>query len=190
MRLVFVLILLSVSLILVAEETVEVKMKTSEGDIMLELYPDKTPITVKNFLKYAENGFYDGLIFHRVIQNFMVQGGGFDKKHKIKDPKYDPIKNEADKGLKNKKGTIAMARTGKVNSATCQFFINLKDNPHLDHKSKTTKGFGYCAFGKVTEGMDVVEKIEKVQTGREPKLGRPNWPLQNVIIKSVEVIDN
>ena len=132
-------------------------IETSEGTIKAELWPDKAPLTVKNFLKYSEKNYYDGTIFHRVIKNFMIQGGGFVAPMTQK--KTDaPIKNEAKSDVGNARGTLAMARTGVVDSATSQFFINLVDNTFLNHKNETTQGFGYCVFGKVTEGMDIVDK--------------------------------
>ena len=141
-----------------------VMMKTTLGDIAIELYPDKAPESAKNFLWYVDNKFYDGLIFHRVIANFMIQGGGFTKDLAKKEPK-PAIKNEADNGLSNTKGTIAMARTGDPHSASSQFFINVKDNDFLNFKSKTDgKTWGYCVFGKVISGMDTVEKIRQVPT--------------------------
>jgi len=141
----------------------KVLMKTSKGDITLELFADKAPITVKNFLSYVDEKFYDGTIFHRVIGDFMIQGGGYTPKFLEKAAK-PPIKNEAANGLKNLRGTIAMARTNEIDSATCQFFINHVDNQGLDHKDNTLKGFGYAVFGKVISGMDVVDAIASVQT--------------------------
>jgi cyclophilin family peptidyl-prolyl cis-trans isomerase len=140
-----------------------VVMETSLGEIRIELNPEKAPVTVANFLSYVRQGFYDGLIFHRVIKGFMIQGGGFTA-DMVQKKTGDPIKNEAGNGLKNLRGTIAMARTSVVNSATSQFFINVVDNAFLDHKDETDRGFGYCVFGKVTEGMDVVDKIRNVKT--------------------------
>lgn len=136
----------------------QVLLETSLGNIVLELYPDKAPITVKNFLSYVDSGFYNGTIFHRVIPGFMIQGGGMTPGLKEK-PTQAPIKNEAANGLSNERGTIAMARTQVVDSATAQFFINVKDNAFLDHRNNTINGFGYCVFGKVVEGMDVADKI-------------------------------
>ena len=133
------------------------------GDITLELYPDKAPATVKNFLTYADEKFYDGTVFHRVISGFMIQGGGMTSDMNEK-PTHSPILNEADNGLKNDRGTIAMARTNDPNSATAQFFINAKDNTFLNFRSKTIEGYGYCVFGKVTKGLDVVDAIEKTPT--------------------------
>jgi cyclophilin family peptidyl-prolyl cis-trans isomerase len=163
----------------------KVLMKTSKGDITIELNAAKAPGTVKNFLSYVKDKFYDGTVFHRVIPNFMIQGGGMTAELHEKDAKA-PIKNEAANGFKNYRGTIAMARTGVVDSATCQFFINLKDNSFLDHKSDTPDGFGYCVFGKVVAGMDVVDAIAKVKTGT--KRGMGDVPLETVTILSVEVI--
>ena len=137
-----------------------VTITTSHGDITLELFTDKAPISVENFLAYVDAGHFDGTIFHRVIPNFMIQGGGFDAGMNQKDTR-DPIKNEADNGLKNERGTLAMARTSDINSATSQFFINLKDNAFLDHGSD----FGYAVFARVSDGMDVVDKIAAVATG-------------------------
>jgi peptidyl-prolyl cis-trans isomerase B (cyclophilin B) len=147
-----------------AGDNPKVVMETTKGNIILELYADKAPETVKNFLTYVDDGFYNGTIFHRVIPNFMIQGGGFKADMKEK-PTRSPIKNEADNGLKNDRGTIAMARTQDPNSATAQFFINSVDNDFLNHKSKTPQGWGYAVFGRVVEGMDVVDAIAAVKTG-------------------------
>ncbi|MEJ2720383.1 MAG: peptidylprolyl isomerase [bacterium] len=141
----------------------EVVLQTSFGNITIELYPDKAPKTVENFLWYVNHKFYDGLIFHRVIPDFMIQGGGFTPDMNKKQPNA-PIKNEANNGLSNLRGTIAMARTNDPNSASSQFFINLKDNKGLDFKSETPQGWGYCVFGKVIGGMDIVDEIAKVKT--------------------------
>ena len=143
-----------------------VLLETSMGNIKVELYPDKAPVTVKNFLAYVKEGHYDGLVFHRVIANFMVQGGGFTPDMQERRPAHPPIRNEAGNGLKNDRGTVAMARTNVVDSATAQFFINVVTNDFLNHTDETSRGFGYAVFGKVTEGMDVVEKIRNVPTGR------------------------
>jgi len=143
-----------------------VQLETSMGKIKVELYPDKAPVTVKNFLTYVREGHYDGLIFHRVIKDFMVQGGGFTKEMKEKRPAHPPIKNEAGNGLRNDRGTIAMARTNVVDSATAQFFVNVVNNDFLNHMDETPRGFGYAVFGKVIEGMEVVDKIRAVPTGR------------------------
>jgi peptidyl-prolyl cis-trans isomerase B (cyclophilin B) len=141
----------------------KVEMETSKGKIVIELFPEKAPETVKNFLNYVDAKFYDGTIFHRVIPNFMIQGGGFTADMKRKSAGA-PIKNEADNGLKNERGTIAMARTGDPHSATAQFFINTVKNDFLNHKSKTPQGWGYVVFGKVITGMDVVDTISAVKT--------------------------
>jgi peptidyl-prolyl cis-trans isomerase A (cyclophilin A) len=142
-----------------------VQLETSMGIIKVELYPEKAPISVKNFLTYVREGHYDGLIFHRVIGDFMIQGGGFTKDMRERKANHPPIKNEADNGLKNDRGTLAMARTGVVDSATAQFFINTVNNDFLNHRGKTPQGYGYAVFGKVIEGMDVVDKIRAVPTG-------------------------
>ena len=140
-----------------------VLLETTSGDILVELYPDKAPETVANFLKYVDGGFYNNTIFHRVIPGFMIQGGGLTARMQQKDTSA-PIKNEADNGLKNDRGTIAMARTMDPHSATAQFFINLVDNDFLNFQAPSGNGWGYCVFGRVTEGMDVVDKIAKVKT--------------------------
>ncbi len=157
-----------------------VVLETSKGNIEIELYPDKAPITVQNFLYYVDNKFYDGLIFHRVIADFMIQGGGFTPEMTQKQPK-PAIEIESDNGLANDKYTIAMARTGDPNSATSQFFINVKDNAFLNFKAKTAQGWGYTVFGKVTSGQDVVHAIEKVKTGS--KNGMNDVPVEVVTIK-------
>jgi peptidyl-prolyl cis-trans isomerase A (cyclophilin A) len=161
-------------------ENVKVLMKTSMGNIELELYADKAPLTVQNVLRYVDEGFYDGTIFHRVINSFMIQGGGFDKNMQQKRT-HAPVKNEAKNGLKNKRGTIAMARTSAPHSATAQFFINHVDNTNLDYPSRD--GWGYCVFGKVTKGMSTVDKIADVYT--VSRNGMRNVPEKPVIIKSV-----
>ena len=140
-----------------------VLLETTSGDILVELYPDKAPETVANFLKYVDDGFYNNTIFHRVIPGFMIQGGGLTARMQQKDTSA-PIKNEADNDLKNDRGTIAMARTMDPHSATAQFFINLVDNDFLNFQAPSGNGWGYCVFGRVTEGMDVVDKIAKVKT--------------------------
>ncbi len=159
-----------------------VVMKTSMGTVKIELYPDKAPATVKNFLQYVDDGFYAGTIFHRVIDGFMIQGGGFDKEMTKKTTRA-PIPNEAKTGVKNATGTIAMARTSDPNSATAQFFINVRDNAPLDYRDDSVQGIGYCAFGKVIEGMDVVNKIKAVPTG--VKAGMKDVPTTPVVIESV-----
>jgi peptidyl-prolyl cis-trans isomerase B (cyclophilin B) len=163
---------------------VTVKMETSMGDITLELDGEKAPDTVANFVEYANSGFYDGTIFHRVIANFMIQGGGFDNDMKQKKTR-EPIKNEAANGLKNDTGTIAMARTNDPNSATAQFFINVKDNGFLNHTAPSGQGWGYAVFGKVTDGMDVVHAIEKVDT--TIRSGMQDVPAETVVINKVTV---
>ncbi len=159
-----------------------VMIKTSMGDIEVELFNDKAPATVKNFLSYADKGFYNGTIFHRVIKDFMIQGGGFDEKFNQKDTDK-PIQNEADNKVSNAKGTLAMARTGDPHSATAQFFINTKDNDFLNHTAKNAQGWGYCVFGKVIKGMDVVEKIQNVKTGS--RYPHQDVPVKNVVIKEI-----
>jgi len=161
-------------------------LDTSMGPIKVELYEDKAPGTVKNFLGYIDKKHYDGLVFHRVIENFMIQGGGFDKD--LKERKNDPpIKNESTNGLKNERGTLAMARTRVPDSATSQFFINVKSNDFLD-KANAQDGVGYCVFGRVIDGMDVVDKIRKVKTGEKGMFDQ-DCPLEDVIIKSVKRAD-
>jgi cyclophilin family peptidyl-prolyl cis-trans isomerase len=143
------------------------RIETSMGDIVLELDAVNAPITVANFIDYANAGFYEGTIFHRVIDGFMIQGGGLTADMRDKDNKKAPIKNEADNGLKNSLGTVAMARTGVVDSATSQFFINVGDNTFLNHTAPTSQGFGYAVFGKVTDGMATVDAIRQVKTGNK-----------------------
>ena len=161
-----------------------VKLSTNYGVITLELDAEKAPITVANFLQYVESGFYDGLIFHRVIKDFMLQGGGFDTKMKQKATEAE-IKNEADNGLSNDKYTIAMARTAIPDSASSQFFINANNNDFLNHTLPTPSGWGYCVFGKVTEGMDVIDKIEAVKTSSAA--GHQDVPVEPVIIEKATV---
>ena len=160
-------------------ENPNVLLDTTEGEILIELYPDKAPETVANFLKYVDQGFYKNTIFHRVIKGFMIQGGGLTLKMEEK-PTNAPVKNEADNGLKNDRGTIAMARTMDPHSATAQFFINLVDNDFLNHTAPTMQGWGYCVFGKVVDGMDVVDKIGKTKTGSRPPYD--DVPLDSVLI--------
>jgi peptidyl-prolyl cis-trans isomerase B (cyclophilin B) len=162
-----------------------VKLSTNFGDITLELDAEKAPITVANFLQYVEKGFYDGVIFHRVIDGFMIQGGGFDTNMKQK-ATMDEIKNEADNGLSNDNYTIAMARTSIPDSASSQFFINIADNGFLNHTAPTSSGWGYCVFGKVVEGMEVVDKIKAVKT--TSKAGHRDVPIEPVIIEKASVI--
>ena len=162
-------------------------MRTTFGEIKLELDAERAPKTVANFLMYAREGFYDGTIFHRVIDNFMIQGGGFDTNMQQK-PASEPIENEADNGLKNDTGTIAMARTMEPHSATAQFFINVKDNDFLNHSGKTMQGWGYAVFGKVVDGQDVLDKIRAVPT--TSRAGHQDVPEDPVIIEAVEVVDD
>jgi peptidyl-prolyl cis-trans isomerase B (cyclophilin B) len=164
-----------------------VVMETSEGAITIELWADKAPETVKNFLRYADEKFYDGTIFHRVIDNFMIQGGGFGAGMSRKDS-HKPIKNEASSELKNYRGTIAMARTSDIHSATCQFFINLRDNNFLNHSDNTEQGFGYAVFGKVIKGMEVVDRIGKTKTTSFGPYS--DVPAKPVIIKSVKRLES
>lgn len=163
--------------------TEKIVMETSLGDIELELYPNEAPITVKNFLSYIESGFYDGTVFHRVIEGFMIQGGGFTESGEEKDTD-SPIKLESNNGLKNERGTIAMARTMVEDSATSQFFINTADNDFLNYGYRDA---GYAVFGKVTKGMDVVEKIEASQTATKNRM--EDWPVEDVVIISVKRIN-
>lgn len=162
-----------------------VKLHTNHGVITLELDAEKAPITTANFLEYVESGFYANTIFHRVIDGFMIQGGGFEPGMRQK-PTNAPIKNEANNGLTNKTYTIAMARTPNPDSASSQFFINVNDNDFLNFSSPTTQGWGYCVFGKVVEGMDVVDKIRQVKTGNSN--GHQDVPLEDVIIERAEVV--
>jgi cyclophilin family peptidyl-prolyl cis-trans isomerase len=164
----------------------KVLMETSKGDITIELYENEAPRTVKNFLSYASEGFYNNLIFHRVIKDFMIQGGGMDSEMRQKDPK-PPIKNEARRGLGNNRGTIAMARTNVIDSATAQFFINVKDNDFLNHTDKTARGFGYAVFGEVIKGMDVVDSIARAKTGIFN--GFSDVPKEPILIKNVSIIE-
>ena len=167
-----------------------VKLETSKATIVLELDPGAAPRTVENFLDYVKKGHYDGTIFHRVIPGFMIQGGGFTPAMEQK-PTGRPIANEAANGLKNLRGTVAMARTSKVDSATAQFFINLVDNPFLDHRDDTPAGYGYCVFGRVVEGMDVVDAIAKVATGvrrvTDPRSGKA-VPFRDVPVEPVVIL--
>ncbi|MDX8378439.1 MAG: peptidylprolyl isomerase [Gallionella sp.] len=158
-----------------------VKLSTNFGDITLQLDAEKAPITVKNFIDYVNAGFYDNTLFHRIIDGFMIQGGGFEPGMKQKEVNA-PIENEAANGLKNEIYTLAMARTSDPQSATAQFFINVKDNPFLNYSAPTSQGYGYCVFGKVIEGMDVVDTISKVKTGAQ------DVPVEEVIITKAEVV--
>jgi peptidyl-prolyl cis-trans isomerase B (cyclophilin B) len=166
-------------------EAILVILHTSMGDIKLELNKEKAPVTVENFVGYVNDGHYNGTVFHRVIDGFMVQGGGFDKDMQQKSTK-DPIKNEANNGLKNDVGTVAMARTQDPHSASAQFFINLKDNDFLNFSGESTQGWGYAVFGKVVDGMDVVNQIKDVKTGRHGF--HQDVPMEPVIIETAEVV--
>ena len=157
-----------------------VTLETTKGNIIIELYPEKAPETVANFIQYVQDGFYDGTIFHRVIPGFMIQGGGFTTDMARKDTR-DPIGNEADNGLANARGTLAMARTSDPHSATAQFFINVVDNAFLDHQSPTPRGWGYAVFGRVVDGMDVVDAIVESPTGRSG--GMSDVPVEAIVIE-------
>jgi cyclophilin family peptidyl-prolyl cis-trans isomerase len=160
-----------------------VVMTTSQGVMEIELYKDKAPISVENFLRYADEGFYDGTIFHRVMKGFMIQGGGMNAEL-VEKTTHEPIKNEATNGLKNEPGTIAMARTSVVDSATSQFFINTVNNASLDHRSPDARGYGYAVFGKVVTGFDVAQKIESLPTASRGPHG--NVPVETVVIQTVK----
>jgi peptidyl-prolyl cis-trans isomerase B (cyclophilin B) len=162
-----------------------VKLITNMGTITLDLDAERAPETVKNFLQYVKDGHYDNTVFHRVIDGFMIQGGGFEPGMRQK-PTRDPVANEAKNGLKNDRGTVAMARTGDPHSASAQFFINIADNAFLNHTAPTPQGWGYCVFGRVTEGMDVVEKIKAVRTGS--KSMHKDVPVEDVVIERAEVV--
>ena len=169
-----------------AADNPQARMETTKGTIIIELYPDKAPETVENFLAYARDGFFDGTIFHRVIPGFVVQGGGFTQDMRQK-PTNQPVKNEANNRLENTKGTLSMARTSDPHSATSQFFINLKDNAQLNFSSETPQGWGYCVFAKVVDGMDVVEAIAKVPTGSHGM--HQDVPLDPIIVNQVTVVE-
>ncbi|WP_029520971.1 peptidylprolyl isomerase [Persephonella sp. IF05-L8] len=168
-----------------AKENPVVVIKTNMGDIYVELYPDKAPLTVKNFLTYVKEGFYNGLIFHRVVKGFVIQGGGFDKDLNYKKPTHPPVKNESNNGLSNVRGTIAMARTSDPHSANTQFFINLADNTYLDY-GKNPQKWGYTVFGKVIKGMDVVDEIAEVPVMNVGWM--MNVPVKPVIIEKIEIV--
>jgi len=172
---------------LAAAANPEVELKTNMGTITLELYPDKAPKTVENFLQYVKDGFFKGTIFHRVINGFMVQGGGFTPEYAQKKTRA-PVPNEANNGLKNDVGTIAMARTSDPHSATAQFFINVADNAFLNHRSPDANGWGYCVFGRVVSGKDVVDRIKGVATGRRG--GHDDVPTEDVVIERAEVVES
>jgi len=165
----------------------KVRLSTSEGVIELTLDTARAPATVENFARYVRDGHYDGTLFHRVIDGFMIQGGGLEPGMRQK-PTREPVANEADNGLKNAAGSVAMARTGEPHSATAQFFINTQDNDFLDHKGKTAQGWGYCVFGRVTDGMDVVTRIEESATGS--RAGHQNVPVEDVVIDRAEVVED
>lgn len=165
----------------------KVRLTTSKGDILLQLDPDKAPVTVENFRSYVSSGHYDGTIFHRVINDFMIQGGGLNAEMQDQ-PTNAPIKNEANNGLKNLTGAIAMARTSDPHSASAQFFINTSDNGFLDFRSETRDGWGYCVFGKVIEGMDVVEAIEETDT--TSRRGHQDVPVEPIHITKAEVVED
>ncbi|WP_319410013.1 peptidylprolyl isomerase [uncultured Desulfosarcina sp.] len=176
---------MSTAVSLAADPLPRVKLTTSQGDIVVELDSAAAPKTVENFLAYVKDGFYDGVIFHRVIAGFMIQGGGFDADMKRKSPR-PPISNEADNGLSNRTGTLAMARTADPHSASAQFFINVKDNDFLDHRAKTAQGWGYCVFGRVVDGMEVVRAIENVPT--TSRSGMRDVPTVPVVIEQATVV--
>ena len=185
MRTLLVALALSVVALPALATDPRVELKTNRGTIVLELYPDKAPKTVANFLQYVKDGQYTGTVFHRVIDGFMIQGGGFDKDMRQK-PTRAPVENEAANGLKNDVGTIAMARTPDPHSASAQFFINLKNNDFLNFREPTPQGYGYTVFGKVVAGMDVVEKIATVPTGNAGP--HHNVPREPVIIESATIL--
>jgi cyclophilin family peptidyl-prolyl cis-trans isomerase len=166
-----------------------VEMRTTAGDVRIELYADKAPKTVANFLRYVKERFYDGLVFHRVIDGFMIQGGGYYPDLREKRPTHPPVANEAGNGLKNEVGTIAMARTSDPDSATAQFFINVADNAFLDFRAATPAGYGYAVFGKVARGMDVVMRIAHMPTGPGGPFAK-DVPRQPVVIKSISLISD
>ncbi len=180
-----IFLLFSVQYVLAETTGTRVKLDTTHGSIVIELNKNKAPKTTENFLTYVQKGFYDNTIFHRVIKNFMIQGGGLTADMKKKET-MPAIINEADNGLSNATGTIAMARTGDPHSATAQFFINTRDNINLNHRTKSGQGWGYCVFGKVVEGMDVVRKIESMKTGI--KAGRRDVPISDIVIKKATVV--
>ncbi|ROR32710.1 peptidylprolyl isomerase [Inmirania thermothiophila] len=164
MRTLILLLGLLVGVVAAAAERPRVALETTLGRIVVELDPERAPRTVANFLRYVDEGFYDGTVFHRVVPGFVIQGGGFTPDLRLKRP-HSPIPNEADNGLSNRRGTLAMARTADPHSANSQFFINLVDNPFLDHRDRTPRGWGYAVFGRVVEGIDVVDRIGRVDTG-------------------------
>ena len=181
-------LLLSGDLLMAAnDDAPKVRMETSSGTLVIELDAKNAPETTKNFLIYVDDGFYDGTIFHRVIKGFMIQGGGYDRDFKQR-PTLPPIQNEADNGLKNERGTIAMARTGDPHSATAQFFINSVDNDFLDHREKSPQGWGYAVFGKVTEGLEVIDAISGVATGSHGP--HSDVPQSQILILKAERVED
>ena len=189
MRIVALAVLLAATPALAKDPVVLIS--TNKGEIKVRLDAKKAPVSAQNFLAYVKAGHYDGTIFHRVIKRFMIQGGGFDRELKEKGGTLPPIRNEAGNGLRNSTGTIAMARTSVVDSATDQFFINVNDNEFLDHRDDTARGFGYAVFGKVISGMDVVRRIEGVPTGTKLSgdgVPLADVPIENVVIKTVRVV--
>ena len=165
----------------------KIHMKTSYGTIVLELEPDKAPMTVENFLRYVREGFYDGTVFHRVIDGFVIQGGGFNP-DMVQKATHEPIQNEAMNGQRNTRGTICMARTSDPHSATSQFFINLVDNDFLNYTAATPEGFGYCVFGHVVEGINVIEQIRGVPTAS--RFGFKDVPIKDVVLEKVEIVNS
>ena len=190
MRLLTTLLLSSLALIASADNP-KALISTSQGDIVIELFAEQAPLSVANFSRYAEEGYYDGTIFHRVIPRFMIQGGGFTSDHQRKSTRA-PVRNEADNGLGNERGTLAMARTQDPHSATSQFFINTVNNHNLNHSSKSPRGWGYAVFARVIEGMDTVDAISGVATGTIPLSGHPapDVPREPVIIEYVRLLDS
>ena len=189
--LIYLILFLSTTLSFATEKTMtnthtKVKLNTTLGDIVIQLEDEKAPVSATNFIAYVKQGFYNGTIFHRVIPGFMAQGGGFDTSFNQKSTNA-PIKNEADNGLKNKRGTLAMARTNNPNSATAQFFINYKDNSFLDHTSPTPSGWGYAVFGEVVEGMDVVDSMAKQATGNRGM--HQDVPKTDIVIEKAEIVE-
>ena len=170
-----------------AAESTKVRMTTSEGAIEITLADERAPKTVANFLRYVEEGHYAGTIFHRTISNFMIQGGGFDADLNRKKP-HSPVNNEADNGLKNQRGSIAMARTSDPHSAQAQFFINVVDNANLDFRAKTARGWGYAVFGQVSGGMDVVDRIRNLPTAGQGRF--QNLPTRTIVIEKIEIIQS
>ncbi len=181
-------LLLSGDLLMAANDNApKVRMETSSGTLVLQLDAENAPVTTENFLKYVDDGFYDGTIFHRVIKGFMIQGGGFDRDFQQK-ATLPPIENEADNGLKNERGTIAMARTGDPHSATAQFFINSVDNDFLDHRAKNPQGWGYTVFGRVVEGLEVIDAISGAATGRHGP--HSDVPQSQILILKAERVED